>query len=153
MSRAREPAGLEPAGRMGGRIGGRMGGRTAGRIGGRAAGRAWRLVSPVGLSARLLLLTAAFVMLGALLVIGPSLAAYEEGWLTDRVRLAEVASLAVEASPAGTVSDRLAGELLEGAGVISVSVQTQGVRRLLLAAPRLARTPVLVDLRDRKSVV
>ncbi len=114
---------------------------------GKAAKRVRRLFAPVGLSARLLLLTAAFVMLGALLVIGPSLAAYEEGWLTDRVRLAEVASLAVEASPAGAVSDKLTGELLEGAGVVSVSVQTQGVRRLLLAAPRFARAPLLVDLR------
>ena len=105
--------------------------------------------APVGLSARLLLLTALFVMTGALLILGPSVAAYEERWLTDRVRLAEVASLAVDAAPAGVVSDHMAGELLEGAGVISVSVQSEGVRRLLLAAPRLAQTPLLVDLRDR----
>lgn len=105
--------------------------------------------APVGLSARLLLLTALFVMTGALLILGPSVASYEERWLTDRVRLAEVASLAVDAAPAGVVSDRMAGELLEGAGVISVSVQSEGVRRLLLAAPRLAQTPLLVDLRDR----
>ena len=106
---------------------------------------------PGGLSARLLLLTALFVMTGTLLILGPSVAAYEEGWLTDRVRLAEVASLAVEAAPAGVVSDRMAGQLLNGAGVISVSVQSEGVRRLLLAAPRLSRTPLLVDLRDRNA--
>ena len=114
-----------------------------------AAARSWleRITPPGGLSARLLLLTAAFVMTGALLIIGPSLAAFEEGWLSDRVQAAELASLAVDASPAGTVSDQLAGELLTGAGVISVSVQTGGVRRLLLAAPRTIRTPELVDLR------
>ena len=110
---------------------------------------AWvtRLKPPVGLSARLLLLTTAFVMAAALLIIAPSLATYEEGWLTDRVRLAEVASLAVEASPAGAVPERLAGELLAGAGVISVSVQSGGIRRLLLTAPRTIGTPELVDLR------
>ncbi len=110
---------------------------------------AWvgRLKPPVGLSARLLGLTIAFVMAAALLIIAPSLARFEEGWLTDRVRLAEVASLAVEASPAGAVPERLAGELLAGAGVISVSVQSGGVRRLLLTAPRTIRTPELVDLR------
>ena len=114
-----------------------------------AAARSWleRLTPPGGLSGRLLLLTAAFVMSAALLIIGPSLAAFEEGWLRDRVQAAELASLAVDASPAGTVSDRLAGELLTGAGVISVSVQTGGVRRLLLAAPRTIRTPELIDLR------
>jgi signal transduction histidine kinase len=47
------------------------------------------------------------------------------------------------------VSDQIAGELLEGAGVVSVAIQSEGVRRLLLAAPRLARTPELVDLRRR----
>ena len=92
---------------------------------------AWvtRLKPPVGLSARLLWLTTAFVMAAALLIIAPALARFEEGWLTDRVRLAEVASLAVEASPAGAVPERLAGELLAGAGVISVSVQSGGIRR------------------------
>ena len=106
---------------------------------------------PGGLSARLLLLTALFVMLAELLVLGPSLAAFEEGWLTDRVRAAELASLAVEASPVGAVSDQLAGELLEGAGVVSVAIQSEGVRRLLLAAPRLDRTPELIDLRRRNA--
>ena len=106
-----------------------------------------RLKPPVGLSARLLGLTAAFVMAAALLIIAPSLASFEEGWLTDRVRLAEVASLAVEASPVGAVPEKLAGELLAGAGVVSVSVQSGGVRRLLLTAPRTIGTPELVDLR------
>ncbi|CAN5281822.1 HAMP domain-containing sensor histidine kinase [soil metagenome] len=106
---------------------------------------------PGGLSARLLLLTALFVMAGTLLILGPSVAAYEEGWLTDRVRLAEVASLAVEAAPAGAVSEKVTNQLLTGAGVISVSIQSEGVRRLLLAAPRLSRTPLLVDLRDRNA--
>ena len=106
-----------------------------------------RLSWPGGLSARLLLLTALFVTLAELMVLGPSLAAFEDSWLTDRVRAAELASLAVEASPAGVVSDQLARELLAGAGVIQVALQRDGVRSLLLTAPRLIRTPELVDLR------
>ncbi len=105
------------------------------------------LALPVGLSARLLLLTALFVMGAELLTLAPSLAAFQDTWLTSRVRAAELASLAVEAAPAGVVSDRMAGELLEGAGVVSVAVQTDGVRRLLLQAPRMARFPTLIDLR------
>ena len=106
-----------------------------------------RLSWPGGLSARLLLLTALFVMGAELLTLAPSLAAFQDTWLTSRVRAAELASLAVEAAPAGVVSDRMAGELLEGAGVVSVAVQTDGVRRLLLQAPRMARFPTLIDLR------
>ena len=110
-----------------------------------------RLSWPGGLSARLLLLTALFVMLAQLLILGPSLAAFEENWLTDRVRAGEFASLAVEAAPAGIVSDQLAGDLLEGAGVILVAVQSDGRRRLLLA-PRepLRVSPDLVDLRRQR---
>ena len=107
----------------------------------------WRLSWPVGLSARLLLLTALFVLGAELLTLAPSLAAYQDTWLTSRIRAAELASLAVEAAPAGVVSQRMAGELLEGAGVVSVAVQTGGVRRLLLQAPRMARFPALIDLR------
>ncbi len=106
-----------------------------------------RLAWPGGLSARLLLLTAVFVMGAELLTLAPSLAAFQDTWLTSRVRAAELASLAVEAAPAGVVSDRMAGELLQGAGVVSVAVQVGGARRLLLQAPHMARFPALIDLR------
>ena len=106
-----------------------------------------RLSWPGGLSARLLLLTAVFVMGAELLTLAPSMAAFQDAWLISRVRAAELASLAVEAAPAGVVSDKMAGELLQGAGVVSVAVQTGGVRRLLLQAPHMARFPALIDLR------
>ncbi len=86
-------------------------------------------------------------MLAELLTLVPALASFEEGWLSTRVRAAELASLAVEAAPAAVVSDHMAHELLEGAGVVSVAVQSDGVRRLLLQAPAMARFPTLVDLR------
>jgi signal transduction histidine kinase len=106
-----------------------------------------RLFWPGGLSLRLLILTVLFVALAGLLILPSSLAQFEEGWLSDRVRAAELASLAVDAAPNQVVSDKLSLELLNGAGVVSVAVQNDGVRRLLLAAPRMARTPYLVDLR------
>jgi len=110
----------------------------------------WRWLSwPGGLSARLLLLTAIFVMLAELLILAPALAAFEVDWLKGRVHDAELASLAVKAAPAGVVSNRMEGELLAGAGVKSVAVSTDGVRRLLLQGPYLTRTPELVDLRQQ----
>ena len=111
--------------------------------------RSRRLVWPVGLSARLLLLTALFVLVTELFILLPSLASFEVGWLTDRVRAAELASLAVEAAPAGVISDQLSGRLLKGAGVVSVAVQSEGSRRLLLAAPHMKQPPSLIDLRQQ----
>ncbi len=108
-----------------------------------------RWLWPGGLSARLLLLTALFVMLAELLILAPSLAAFEEGRLEERVRAAELASLAVEASPDQVVTDTLASQLLNGAGVVSVAVQSEGIRRLLLQGPPMARAPYLVDLRTQ----
>ena len=53
-----------------------------------------RWLWPGGLSARLLLLTALFVMLAELLILAPSLAAYVEGRLEERVRAAGSSGLA-----------------------------------------------------------
>jgi signal transduction histidine kinase len=114
-----------------------------------AAERARRWLWPGGLSARLLLLTVLFVMLAELLILAPSLASYEEQRLEERVRAAELASLAVEASPDQVVTDTLNSQLLNGAGVVSVAVQSDGIRRLLLQGPRLSRAPTLVDLRTQ----
>jgi signal transduction histidine kinase len=112
-----------------------------------AASRRW--VWPVGLSARLLLLTALFVLVTELFILLPSLGSFEVGWLADRVRFAEVASMAVEAAPAGVVSGQLSERLLKGAGVVSVAVQSEGSRRLLLAAPHMKQPPTLIDLRQQ----
>lgn len=106
-----------------------------------------RLFWPGGLSSRLLILTVLFVALAGLMILPPALAQFEDTWLYDRLRAAELASLAVDAAPNQVVSDRLSNQLLNGAGVVSVAVQSDGVRRLLLAAPRMTRTPYLVDLR------
>ena len=102
---------------------------------------------PQSLSSRLLLLTAAFVLVAQLFILIPSLAGFEETWLADRAHQAQVASLAVDASPTGVLSGPLSATALSGAGVVSVAVQTRGVRRLLLAAPRMEQAPALVDLR------
>jgi signal transduction histidine kinase len=117
---------------------------TQARVWGEKA-RLW--LWPAGLSARLLMLTALFVMAGELLILAPSLAGYLESRLEERVRAAELASLAVEAAPDQIITDSLSNQLLAGAGVVSVAVQSDGIRRLLLQGPPMRRTPELVDLR------
>ncbi len=102
---------------------------------------------PGGLSARLLLLTVAIVVLANLLILPTNLAAFEERWLLDRLRAAELASLVEETAPGGVVTEHVSERLLASAGVVSVALQVDNERRLLLAAPRLKRSPYLVDLR------
>ena len=113
--------------------------------------RPWRrrLFWPGGLSARLLVLTVVIATLGGTLAILPAMAAYEKQWLLDRVRAAELASLAAEVAPDRVVSEQLKTQLLEGAGVEIVAVSSDGVRRLVFANARPSRPPYLVDLRDR----
>ena len=105
--------------------------------------------APDGLSSRLLLLTVAFTLAVAALIIVPSAASFQERWLMDRLQAAELASVGVEALPYSAVEDSTAEQLLSIGGVQSVVVGEQGVRRLLLQAPNLPRTPDLIDLRQR----
>lgn len=100
-----------------------------------------------GLSARLLLLTVLIVVLANLVILPPNLSAFEEQWLLDRLRAAELATLVEETAPGGVVTDRVRAKLLANAEVVSVAVQVRNERRLILQAPRLQRTPYLVDLR------
>ncbi len=108
-----------------------------------------RLFWPGGLSARLLVLTVVFAALGGTVAIPPAMAAYEKQWLLDRVRAAELASLAPEVAPDRVVSEQLKTKLLEGAGVEIVAVSIDGARSLVFSAGRPARAPYLVDLRPR----
>ncbi|HEY0648336.1 HAMP domain-containing sensor histidine kinase [Phenylobacterium sp.] len=108
-----------------------------------------RLFWPGGLSARLLVLTVVFAALGGAMAIPPALAAYERQWLLDRVRAAELASLAADVAPDRVVSEQLKSQLLAGAGVEIVAVSNDGVRRLVFANARPSRPPYVVDLRPR----
>ncbi|MCC7265706.1 MAG: HAMP domain-containing histidine kinase [Caulobacteraceae bacterium] len=108
-----------------------------------------RMFWPGGLSARLLVITAAFVAVLGAIFLPPALAAFERQWLLDRVRSAELATLVTDAAPEGYLDEARSRELLRGAGVAWVAIEDDGIRRLVLQGPRLDRTPYVVDLRDR----
>lgn len=114
-----------------------------------ASGKRLRPHGPDGLTARLMLLTAAFTLLVAIMILGPSMSSFQERWLRDRLQAAELASVGVEALPYSAIEETTAEQLLTIGGVQSVIVGEQGVRRLLLQAPNLPRTPDLIDLRNR----
>ncbi|HSV04366.1 MAG TPA: HAMP domain-containing sensor histidine kinase [Phenylobacterium sp.] len=106
-----------------------------------------RFFWPGGLSARLLTLTILFVLLAGLVSLPPILAAFEEQWLLDRARAAELASLAPEVAPDRKVSEQLKAELLRGAGVEIVAISNDRIRSLVFAGPKIPTRAYLVDLR------
>jgi signal transduction histidine kinase len=113
----------------------------------KAAGRAVG-ESPFGLSARLLVMTVAFVMLAEVLIYVPSIANFRRNWLNDRLAAAQVAALVLDAAPAESLPADLEARLLEGVGARTVAVKGGGTRRLLAASQPPSAVERTVDLRS-----
>ncbi len=92
-----------------------------------------RLARGSGLSAKLLLLTALFVMLAEVLIFVPSVANFRNNWLMQRLAAAQIASLAAEAAPDGRLPQMLRDELLMKAGVRGVALKRDDLRVLILS--------------------
>ncbi len=85
----------------------------------------------VGLPAKLLLLTAAFVMLAEILIFLPSVANFRLSWLDERLTAAQLATIAAEGFPGGDVPSGLRAEMLRTAQVKAIASRRNGVRRLV----------------------
>ena len=90
-----------------------------------------------GLSARLLWLTIAFVMLAEVLIFVPSVANFRKNWLMERLGAAQIASLAAQAAMSNSVPEKLAEQLLKKTKVYSLAVQRNGARVLVLRIRRI----------------
>ena len=101
-----------------------------------------------GLSAKLLALTIAFVLLGEVLIFLPSIANFRIQWLKGRVAQAEIAALAAEAAPDRLLSDDLRSEILKGAGVLVVSLTRGDMRQLMLRSKEDHMIDASYDLRE-----
>jgi len=86
----------------------------------------------IGLPAKLLVLTALFVMLAEILIFLPSISNYRISWLNDRLTAANVAALAAEAVPGRNVPPALRNELTRTALVRAIAIRRGGARRLVL---------------------
>src|SRR5262245_39668998 len=84
-----------------------------------------------GLSARLLVLTAIFVMVAEVLIFLPSVARFRVDWMQERISAAHLAILSLEATPDHMISDDLKTELLHHAGVHAIVISKPPVRRML----------------------
>lgn len=101
----------------------------------------------LGLPAKLLLLTAAFVMMAEILIFVPSVANYRVSWLSDRLTAAQIAALAAESVPGGAVPPKVRAELLRTAQVKAVAIKRGGLRRVVLPAEESLEIDDYYDLR------
>lgn len=101
-----------------------------------------------GLSARLLWLTIAFVMLAEVLIFLPSVANFRKNWLMERLAAAQIASLAAQAAPSDAVPEKLRQQLLEKAMVHSLSVRRGAVRMLVLQTEVPGMVAAHFDLKE-----
>ena len=107
---------------------------------------AWR---DLGLPAKLLMLTAVFVLVAEVLIFLPSISSFRITWLNERLTAAQLATLAAEGFPGGDVPSGLRAEMLRTAQVKAIASRRRGVRRLVLPVDPSMTIDAHFDLRQR----
>lgn len=100
-----------------------------------------------GLSARLLILTIAFVMLAEVLIYAPSIARFYRTYIEERLADGHLAILTLEATPDHMIGEELERELLDHVGARAVALTTPGAGKLMLMASPPSTVDATIDLR------
>lgn len=100
------------------------------------------------LSAKLLLLTIAFVMLAEVLIYAPSIGRMRVVYLQERLAAAHLAILALEATPDNMVSKEMEAELLQHVGAYTVALTKPGAGKLMLMVATPEGLDATYDLRQ-----
>ena len=98
------------------------------------------------LSARLLILTAFFVMVGEVLIFVPSVARYRMTYFENRLAAGYIATLALDASPTGHIDQSLTDNLLARVGAQGVAVRRADGSVLQLDRAEPPRPDFTIDL-------
>src|SRR6185437_8105267 len=98
------------------------------------------------LSARLLVLTIFFVMLCEVLIFVPSVARYRMTYLDNHIASAHLATLALVASPTGTIDQTLTTELLRQVGARAIFLRRANGMVRMLDTPTPPTPDVSFDL-------
>ena len=98
------------------------------------------------LSARLLVLTVFFVMVGEVLIFVPSVARFRMTYFENRIAAGELATLALEASPTGRLPPSLVDKLLAEVGAHGVILHRADGMVLMLDRPAPPRADLTIDL-------
>ncbi|MFC7052441.1 sensor histidine kinase [Hansschlegelia quercus] len=101
----------------------------------------------LGLSGKLLALTALFVMVSEILIFVPSVANFRLNFIDDQVNRARTAALALDAAPDGMVAEPLARKLLRSVGAKALAIKSGDARRLLAVDDMPHEVAVTVDRR------
>jgi signal transduction histidine kinase len=87
-----------------------------------------------GLSTKLLVLTACFVMIAEVLIFLPSIANYRVRWLEEKLGTAAALSTALVDSDASSLSRAIQDDVLMSIGAKAIAVRADGVSRLLVVS-------------------
>lgn len=98
------------------------------------------------LSARLLVLTVFFVMLGEVLIFVPSVARFRMTYFENHLAAGDLAALALEASPTGRLDQALVDKLLARVGAHEVIVHGANGTVLMLDRPMSPHPDQTIDL-------
>ena len=101
------------------------------------------------LSGRFLGLMILFVLIAEVLIFVPSVARFREDYLQNRLEMAQLAALALLATPPDEgVTPDLKSELLATADVLNVVLRREDVRELVLESPMPEAVQETYDFRD-----
>ena len=98
------------------------------------------------LSARLLVLTVFFVMVGEVLIFVPSVARFRMTYFENHIASGELATLAIEASPTGHLERGLVEKLLARVGAHGVILHRGDGMVLMLDRPTPPKPEITIDL-------
>jgi signal transduction histidine kinase len=104
----------------------------------------WRF----GLSGKLILATALFLLIAEILVYVPLIANFRLDWLNRQLAAANTAALALDAAPTGMVPDETAQKLLDSIGARAVALKMGQQRRLLAINQMPPAVDDEVDIRN-----
>ena len=103
------------------------------------------------LPAKLLVLTALFVMLAEIFIFLPSISTFRINWLNDRLQAAYVTLLAAEATPGHVVPAAMRSELLRNGLIRAIAVRRGGARYLVLPPVSEVEVSAHYDVRNPPS--
>ncbi|QPH54924.1 sensor histidine kinase [Pontivivens ytuae] len=99
------------------------------------------------LAGRVIALTIIFVMIAEVAIFVPSISRFRADYLQERLERAQIASLALLATPDDMVAPALEEELLANAGVTNIVLRRDFMRELILASPMPEPIAETYDLR------
>ena len=105
------------------------------------------------LSARLLVLTITFVMVGEVMIFVPSIARFRMTYLEDKIAAGRLAVLALEATPDNVVSQPLADQLLAHVGALGIVLHKHNNITLMIDSEMPPKVDATFDLREMQPLL